>query len=223
MKETGLMFKAPLVRAILSGQKTQTRRIAKDVRHPDLGNWYAPGALVLEGDPQHVIHRACPWGQPGDRIYVRETFAMDDNGDYEWPVFCADGVPLPELPPSRGPSRWKPAIHMPKSLARIWLEVTGVRVERLQDITEADADAEGCERLDAERYERDWTLCPKCGGTRLHDALGSGGGVIHDVDCLECDTYVKRFRHLWESTGGDWSANPWVWVIDFKRITHGAL
>lgn len=217
MKETGLMFKAPLVRAILSGQKTQTRRIAKDVRHPDLGNWYAPGALVLEGEPQHVIHRACPWGQPGDRIYVRETFGY--GGDAYTPdiYFRAD---QPEAPIQ---GCWHPAIHMRKADARIWLEVTGVRVERLQDITEADADAEGCERLDAERYERDWTLCPKCGGTRLHDALGSGGGVIHDVDCLECDTYVKRFRHLWESTGGDWSANPWVWVIDFKRITHSAL
>jgi hypothetical protein len=217
MKETGLMFKAPLVRAILSGQKTQTRRIAKDVRHPDLGNWYAPGALVLEGEPQHVIHRACPWGQPGDRIYVRETFGY--GGDAYTPdiYFRAD---QPEAPIQ---GCWHPAIHMRKADARIWLDVTGVRVERLQDITEADADAEGCERLDAERYERDWTLCPKCGGTRLHDALGSGGGVIHDVDCLECDTYVKRFRHLWESTGGDWSANPWVWVIDFKRITHGAL
>ena len=217
MKETGLMFKAPLVRAILSGQKTQTRRIAKDVRHPDLGNWYAPGALVLEGEPQHVIHRACPWGQPGDRIYVRETFGY--GGDAYTPdiYFRAD---QPEAPIQ---GCWHPAIHMRKADARIWLDVTGVRVERLQDITEADADAEGCERLDAERYERDWTLCPKCGGTRLHDALGSGGGVIHDVDCLECDTYVKRFRHLWESTGGDWSANPWVWVIDFKLITHGAL
>ena len=217
MKETGLMFKAPLVRAILSGQKTQTRRIAKDVRHPDLGNWYAPGALVLEGEPQHVIHRACPWGQPGDRIYVRETFGY--GGDAYTPdiYFRAD---QPEAPIQ---GCWHPAIHMRKADARIWLEVTGVRVERLQDMTEADADAEGCERLDAERYERDWTLCPMCGGTRLHDALGSGGGVIHDVDCLECDTYVKRFRHLWESTGGDWSANPWVWVIDFKLITHGAL
>ena len=217
MKETGLMFKAPLVRAILSGQKTQTRRIAKDVRHPDLGNWYAPGALVLEGEPQHVIHRACPWGQPGDRIYVRETFGY--GGDAYTPdiYFRAD---QPEAPIQ---GCWHPAIHMRKADARIWLDVTGVRVERLQDITEADADAEGCERLDAERYERDWTLCPKCGGNRLHDALGSGGGVIHDVDCLECDTYVKRFRHLWESTGGDWSANPWVWVIDFKSITHGAL
>lgn len=217
MKETGLMFKAPLVRAILSGQKTQTRRIAKDVRHPDLGNWYAPGALVLEGEPQHVIHRACPWGQPGDRIYVRETFGY--GGDAYTPdiYFRAD---QPEAPIQ---GCWHPAIHMRKADARIWLDVTGVRVERLQDITEADADAEGCERLDYERYERVRGLCPKCGGTRLHDALGGNGGVIHDVDCLECDTYVKRFRHLWESTGGDWSANPWVWVIDFKRITHGAL
>lgn len=237
-KETGLMFKPPLVRAILNGQKTQTRRIAKDVRHPDLGNWYSPGALVLEGEPQHVIHRACPWGQPGDRIYVRETWAeiprplpltdeslpmrKDDRiivykEDADWDgarsFLAADGCIR-----WAKPARWSPSIHMRKTDARIWLGITGVRMERLQSISEEDAEAEGCERLDYERYERVRGLCPKCGGTRLHDALGGNGGVIHDVDCLECDTYVKRFRHLWESTGGDWSANPWVWVIDFKRI-----
>lgn len=76
MKETGLMFKAPLVRALLEGRKTQTRRIAKPVRHPDLGNVYSPGALVLEHEPQHVINRACPYGHPGDRIYVLETFSQ---------------------------------------------------------------------------------------------------------------------------------------------------
>lgn len=215
-KETGLMFKAPLVRAILSGKKTQTRRLAKDVRHPDFGNWYAPGALVLEGEPQHVIHRACPWGQPGDRIYVRETFAQ--HPQFADLAYRAEGEEFEDSDGALWVPKWTPAIHMPRKLARVWLEITGVRVERLQDITEADADAEGCDRLDAERYERDWKLCPKCGGTRLHDALGGNGGVIHDVDCLECDTYVKRFKHLWNSTGGDWNANPWVWVIDFKMI-----
>ena len=182
MKETGLMFKAPLVRAILSGQKTQTRRIAKDVRHPDLGNWYAPGALVLEGEPQHVIHRACPWGQPSDRIYVRETFARVPTvcGSDEV-VFAAD---YQDDSDKAAGVKYTPAIHMPKDLARVWLEITGVRVERLQSISRGDAMAEGCPAPNMADGEdpRDW------------------------------------FAEVWKSTGGDWAANPWVWVIDFKRI-----
>jgi len=116
--------------------------------------------------------------------------------------------------------KWRPSIHMPRWASRIDLEVTGVRVERLQDISEADADAEGCERLDSEREEHDWKLCPKCGGTRLHNALGPNLGVIFDVDCQHCDTYVKRYQHLWEAINGpgSWAANPWVWVVEFRRI-----
>ncbi|UXC19119.1 MULTISPECIES: ASCH domain-containing protein [Comamonas] len=210
MKETGLMFKAPLVRAILSGQKTQTRRIAKDVRHPDLGNWYTPGALALEGEPPHVIHRACPLGQPGDRIYVRETFLQ--GYDYD-PVadrlkqYDEDGNELPKKTWFRATDNhiswtdedgwetntpWKPAIHMPKALARIWLEITGVRVERLQAISEEDAEAEGV-------------------------------GFLRSVpDADETLTAKQLFECLWDSTGGDWAANPWVWVIDFKRIDQPA-
>lgn len=244
MKETGLMFKAPLVRAILSDQKTQTRRLVRGVKHfPDWGSavgvvggawrYGSPAALGLAErgdhwsvtlDENHLKRMCtreaygwgagagCPMGQPGDRIYVRETFGH--GGD----AYTPDIYYRASQPDAPIQGCWHPAIHMRKADARIWLEITGVRVERLQDISEEDADAEGCERLEAERYERDWALCPKCGGTRLHDALGGNGGVIHDVDCWECDTYVKRFRYLWESTGGDWAANPWVWVIDFKRI-----
>lgn len=248
-KETGLMFKAPLVRAILKGQKTQTRRVIKDQNIGDKWCESRPdGRQYLEWQgqptcgsgvwdiPEYNAEVVSPFGIVGDRIYVRETFVQGYKEDRDTGMLLTcdeEGNEIPKTTWYRATTPdltwsddgestvnvpWKPAIHMPKALARIWLEITGVRVERLQDITESDADAEGCERLDFERYERDWALCPKCGGTRLHDALGSGGGVIHDVDCMECDTYVKRFRHLWESTGGDWAANPWVWVIDFKRL-----
>ena len=117
MKETGLMFKAHLVRALLDGRKTQTRRIAKPVRHPDLGNVYSPGALVLEHEPQHVINRACPYGKPGDRIYVRETFSQHP----EWGqlAFRADGEEFEDADGWLWEPKWKPAIHMPKALARI--------------------------------------------------------------------------------------------------------
>ena len=190
MKETGLMFKAPLVRAILEGRKTQTRRIAKPVRHPDLGNVYSPGALVLEHEPQHVINRACPYGQPGDRIYVRETFSQHP----EWGqlAFRADGEEFEDADGWLWEPKWMPSIHIPKDLARIWLEVTGVRVERLQDISEADALAEGA------RFE-----------------LAS----IDSVRIGATASFLSGFRNIWESTGGDWDANPWVWAIDFKVLS----
>ena len=185
MKETGLMFKAPLVRAILEGRKTQTRRIAKPVRHPDLGNMYSPGALVLEHEPQHVINRACPYGKPGDRIYVRETFSQHP----EWGqlAFRADGEEFEDADGWLWEPKWKPAIHMPKELARIWLEITGVRVERLQEITPEDCISEG---LNTTLRERDAEVNLK-----------------------------QQFKELWESTGGDCTANPWVWVVDFKALS----
>ena len=190
MKETGMLFTSPMVRAILEGRKTQTRRIAKPVRHPDLGNVYSPGALVLEHEPQHVINRACPYGQPGDRIYVRETFSQHP----EWGqlAFRADGEEFEDADGWLWEPKWMPSIHMPKDIARIWLEVTGVRVERLEDISEADALAEGA------RFE-----------------LAS----IDSVRIGATASFLSGFRNIWESTGGDWDANPWVWAIDFKVLS----
>lgn len=152
MKETGLMFKAPMVRAILEGRKTQTRRIARPVRHPDLGNVYSPGALVLEHEPQHVINRACPYGQPGDRIYVRETFSQHP----EWGqlAFRADGEEFEDADGWLWEPKWQPSSQMPKELARIWLEVTGVRVEVLGTISHEDALAEGVSSV--EEYKELW-------------------------------------------------------------------
>ena len=202
MKETGLMFKAPLVRALLDGRKTQTRRIAKPARHPDLGNVYSPGALVLEHEPQHVINRACPYGQPGDRIYVRETFSQHP----EWwqLAFRADGDEFEDADGWLWEPKWRPSSQMPKELARIWLEVTGVRVERLQDISEKDAIAEGIERTE------DFFGCP-C-WRDYSEPEGPDASVCPDDP-------IGSFQTLWESTGGDWNANPSVWVIDFKVLS----
>ena len=190
MKETGLMFKAPLVRAILEGRKTQTRRVAKPVKHPDLGNLYTPGALAMGREPQHVIDRACPFGQPGDHIYVRETFSQHP----EWGqlAFRADGEEFEDADGWLWEPKWMPSIRMPKELARIWLEITGVRLERIQDISEADALAEGA------RFE-----------------LAS----IDSVRIGATASFLSGFRNIWESTGGDWDANPCVWAIDFKVLS----
>ena len=157
MKETGLIFKAPLVRAILEGRKTQTRRVAKPVKHPDLGNLYAPGALVMEREPQHVINRACPYGQPGDRLWVRETFARIDGQTRPWieTDYQATYTHGDRLGDTLGiKKRWTPSIHMPRHASRITLEVTGVRVETLGVISHEDALAEGVSSI--EEYKALW-------------------------------------------------------------------
>lgn len=212
-KEAGLMFKAPLVRAILEGRKTQTRRVLKPQpapNHPHDGGtkWVQERGLhVPVGSVGHLSVREkmglrCPMGQPGDRIYVRETWAngihalaaeRDEDGPF---VYAADGDLAVQ---GRLGERWKPAIHMPKYAARIWLEITGVRVERLQDMSKADAVRDG----------------------GLHQLPATGRYVVNQGDQyfgMATHDPLELFREIWESTGGDWAANPWVWVIDFKRI-----
>lgn len=204
MTERPILFSAPMVRALLAGTKTQTRREAKKlVRHPDLGNLYTAGALVMEHEPRHVIERACPYGQPGDRLWVRESWMPDPPIDDSWAstqwAGCRDGkiagVPERFRHPRfcnyaadwlHGPVSWTPSIHMPRWASRILLEITDVRVERLQDITRGDAMAEGCPfpNMANATSPRDW------------------------------------YAALWEEIngGGSWDANPWVWVVEFKRI-----
>jgi len=207
MRERPILFSGPMVRALLAGTKTQTRRIVKPVRHPDLGNVYAPGALVLEHEPQHVIDRCCPYGRPGDRLWVRETHMNWWKLDPENPegprlfshvaAFAADGYVL------EPGERWIPSIHMLRAASRILLEITGVRIERLQDISDSDARAEGIEcwagdlecgyRNYLDESGQDWTLSPR-----------------------------ESFQSLWESINGpaSWSANPWVWPLDLRRIQN---
>ncbi|MBH4319426.1 hypothetical protein I5J75_35250, partial [Pseudomonas aeruginosa] len=170
MKERPILFSGPMVRAILEGRKTVTRRIAKPVKHPDLGNIYAPGALVLEHEPQHVVDRACPYGQPGDRLWVRETWTdvnmcgapalayradedirdlmeepgfLDDRGAFNYDDPRVKPYPFACWYAELDQARWRPSIHMPRWASRILLEITSVRVERLQDISEEQAIAEG--------------------------------------------------------------------------------
>lgn len=185
-----------MVRALLAGTKTQTRRVAKPVRHPDLGNVYAPGALVLEHEPQHVIDRCCPYGRPGDRLWVREAF-MHEPADFCWeasvsvPCRPAETVYRADFPNSQPGEGWKPSIHMPRNLSRILLEITSVHVERLQDISEADALAEG---------------------------------VPHSLNLPGGRFARENFEHLWWTINGDgsWESNPWVWVVEFKRVQQAS-
>lgn len=221
MKETGLMFKAPLVRAILEGRKTQTRRVVKGVGHDNCIALRKP-SKTKAGVFTHAMDAPklglCPCGKPGDRIYVRETFVQGYKADPETGAvrdYDEEGNDIPMTTWYRATDGgitwcdddgwetnvpWKPAIHMPKALARIWLEVTGVRVERLHAITEADAVRDG----------------------GLHRLPATGRYVMNQGDqYFGLATHDSRelFREIWESTGGDWAADPWVWVVDFKILS----
>lgn len=161
MKERPILFSAPMVRAILECRKTQTRRVVQSIGNDegfviiDYGNGGWPyrsddgdstthtikrgGKLYLEETPH-----ACPYGQPGDRLWVRETHMLGLESDIEVGAvaYKADGYVRGGLGDFEG-RNWRPSIHMPRWASRILLEITSVRVERLQDISEADAEAEG--------------------------------------------------------------------------------
>ncbi|HCI4556533.1 TPA: morphogenetic protein [Klebsiella quasipneumoniae subsp. similipneumoniae] len=210
--ECGMIFNAEMVRALLSGRKTQTRRIIKPQPEATLsgslsGKWLSRplNGLLLPKIEDIAIH--CPFGVVGDRIWVRETFQeplfdydlMDsyckDPTPFEKPEFCvykADGVPAPEFYDADDELHccWRPSIHMPRWACRILLEITNVRVERLKSISDGDAIREGCSTADM-----------------------MSGDCVADV-----------FARLWASIYGSdsWNANPWVWVIEFKRVEGGA-
>lgn len=202
MKERPILFSAPMIRAILDGSKTQTRRVCKPAEEaalsavvgpfdcPELG----PGHF---GDEEGDLQFLCPYGQPGDRLWVRETFcqfpedARDGNGAQTYYRASQIEEQMPEVDRvmAKNGVRWKPSIHMPRAASRILLEIVSVRVERLNDISEANARAEGAE--------------PSIVGA--------------DLDHLK---YRAGYQTLWETINGagSWDANPWVWVISFRRI-----
>lgn len=214
MKERGMIFNGEMVRAILEGRKTQTRRPfnwrcqpAMEMAERDDGSLW-PWAEDCErgGD----IWFACPFGEVGDRVWVRETWQaihddVDEFGHVEERTY-APSIPKEkdrywhtvyaehfgdESREDRG-FPWRPAIHMPRWASRITLEITDVRVERLRGLSEEDAKSEGI--------------------------IPSAGGVLPGWE------YRINFRDLWMDIYGtdNWEANPWVWVIEFKRVEGGA-
>lgn len=208
MKERPILFSGPMVRAILDGSKTQTRRV---VKNQPAGQCIGPVAVRAVSDGFQWFGAAgessvfaCPYGQPGERLWVRETWRTDDGLNDQapssfsaWPVkYKADGHVLKHgsfFGNTNGKTRV--SIHMPRWASRILLEITGVRVERLNDISEADAIAEGTKPY-------------------LLPVNQARKGLRH----------VDGYAQLWESINGpgSWDANPWVWAIEFKVLEGGA-
>ncbi|HBT4635916.1 TPA: hypothetical protein MB304_004764 [Klebsiella pneumoniae] len=241
MSERGMIFNAEMVRALLDGRKTQTRRImapqpADDIERCIFPN---PDAIGWKSSLKHkhgsTTAHFCPFGAVGDRIWVRETWGVvshsfsDDglmidwvpdrpataihempfgNGYYSgYAIYAADGDFTwgDDDGYEDGRSCWKPSIHMPRAASRILLEITNVRVERLNAISEEDAEAEGID-MEALYDSQD---CYDC---------------IADHNMTGRPTVTGAFKYLWESIYGadSWQANPWVWVIEFKRVEGGA-
>lgn len=144
MKKRPILFSAPMVRALLDGSKKQTRRICNPANDAALSFVVGPfnheesGKEFCFGDEEGDVIFQCPYGQPGDRLWVRETFFDATSLNEGRVLYRADGM--------TSCFGWHPSIHMPKWASRIELEIVSVRVERLQDISEADAIAEGCPR-----------------------------------------------------------------------------
>lgn len=273
MKERPILFSAPMVRALLDGSKTQTRRVITHKRYPvpswatfgqemdkDLFRWseeQTPGQPLralrrwpIDGCGPHAI--PCPYGQPGDRLWVREAWRIGawsvDDGSLAIDYLSSEPTKTPWISvpedsnnyhcasvfenywiqstddciksklstddsgtyhwaPGQSPCRKRPSIHMPRWASRITLEITAVRVERLQDISEADAVAEGIERQE--------------------DGLGwKRGPISSDHPNTATRTAFPRlaYQSLWEQINGpdSWEENPWVWAIEFKRINQAA-
>jgi hypothetical protein len=244
MKTRPILFSAPMVRALLAGTKTQTRRIIRDAPDEatklrldgrgilqsfigdmmDLPETHPEAWHLVVGDHGCETPVRCPYGVTGDSLWVREKFCQryDDNGNFVYnaagnldPSCCyyaatcdeqivagdGDGGTRYRKDGSEA-SPWTPSIHMPRWASRLTLAITDVRVERLQDISEADAIAEGLSHVDDGCSE--WGI------------MGNAGSWSEDPRVA--------YRALWESINGpgSWDLNPWVWVLAFKRVEQGA-
>ncbi|MBQ1763076.1 MAG: hypothetical protein IIZ92_09290 [Aquincola sp.] len=220
MREGPILFSAPMVRALLAGTKSQTRRIVKP-QPTHFNPAGTPRRVNPDGGPSAMVR--CPYGQPGDRLWVRETWRASPQYDWAAPREVPKGSPVYyeatadddfeanadnfDFHPS---VLCRPSVFMPRWASRITLEVTGVRVERLQDISEADAIAEGIERgADFPGWYRG-------------PLPGDSEGLAEAGRAFKVPTAFPRlaYRALWESINGpgSWDADPWVWVVAFKRV-----
>ncbi len=235
MKERGMIFNGEMVRAILDGRKTQTRRVMKaqpesnqlglllitdSTKRSDIGKYHWAESNATGNHVRSNLF-LCPFGAVGDRIWVRETWAEAGASAPDLKLYRAnypEHVPsIYENVPPAEEIRWTPSIHMPRTASRILLEITDVRVERLNAISEQDAQSEGVhnEVWDQTVVARNYAVIDEFFQFWSKD-------MPHYVEMNQL--YRSSFRSLWESIYGaeNWQANPWVWVISFKRVEGGA-
>jgi hypothetical protein len=206
-EERPILMNGTMVRATLAGTKSQTRRMVKHGMASGRSEAFQKTQAF-----QDDLMPGCPHGKPGDRLWVRETWrgVVGINPPGAMPEYgVARYIPDQEhcrrveyaATQECDSEPWRPSIHMPRWASRIVLEITDLRIERLQDISDADIEAEGI-NMEAlaeaqERYEV----------------------VAKDGNASGRPTLRGAWRDLWESTGGDWDANPWLWAISFRRVT----
>jgi hypothetical protein len=232
MKEKPILFSTPMVQAILEGRKTMTRRIVKTtqngwnaqnmefVKSENIAESFfinrtaSPSlkkeltgfhAFFKDNESDHKLGTMCKYGQPGDVLWVRETWCLPSLYDgFEKDFYFKAGFSPSDIKDKNASGLYKPSIHMPKAAARIWLQVEEIRVERLRDITEKDAIDEGM---------------------KFHNLFGEWGGVVaHPKVKNHFNWYsnpVDAFMNLWITINGQesYKANPWVWVVKFKVLS----
>jgi hypothetical protein len=209
MKESPIIFGADMVAAILRGDKTQTRRVIKPQPPAEIEEFLPAdpeGFWGFNHDNRPTLCIHCPYGEIGDRLWLREAWSYYEHETlFDCIRYKADGYcRKPDFARMTeeqcgafemhcdgcgcADHRWRSPIHMPRWASRITLEIAGLRVERLQDISEEDAQAEG-----------------------VTESIVLPG---------DCGSFVASFGYLWESIhgAGSWAENPWVWVIEFKRV-----
>lgn len=209
MNQHPILFSTPMVKAILSGQKTQTRRIMPfykklnaetlsdiDFRETKI---YSDGSFrAIFDTSEEPFSEKCRYGKVGDSLWVRESYCLnyfDDNSNgykAQWNDVAAELIPEP---------KWKPSIHMPKSACRIWLRITDIRVERLQQISENDAKSEGIE-------------------LKFNSMFNENRFLDYQTKAFNRVNPINSYKTLWESINGEnsWLVNPYVWVIEFERV-----
>jgi hypothetical protein len=232
MKVRPIPFSDPMVRAILAGTKTHTRRVVKAGAAPD-GIWghcqgVGMGRVYRLDEPPPAgaqpwwkrggVNGAadrCPYGVPGDRLWVREAWAAPHSCDHLKPREISESTPIHYLASEeRGGLLWRNPLFIPRWASRLLLEVTAVRVERLQDISEEDARAEG---VAAEPFTAEDIAAMPAGSDarRLGEALGPG-------EFTAKLSFAQGWDGLNAKRGYGWAANPWVWVIGFQRLAQAA-